>query len=250
MNYHNLLCRPGIVAAILLAASPGCGAQPAVLDVPDGAPPGFPADRYSSAQAGETIFEVDPARSLVQVYVYRGGALARLGHDHVVASRDVAGFLRRVRLEDGTIRFEGDMYTSLAAMSVDEAPLRAEAGFTTEPSEKDRAGTRSNMLKSLEAATFPFARVSISTAPVAAEKLTDSIPAEVTLVLHGVTKTFSVTVQVQTEQEALLATGSFELAQTDYDIKPFSVMGGALAVKDVLNIGFELHALEAASDLD
>ena len=226
-----------------------CGAQPAT-DVPDGAPPDFPADQYRTAAAGETVYAADTARSLVQVFAFRGGALARMGHDHVIASRDVAGFLRRVQLADGRFQFEGDLYVPLAAMSVDEPLLRAEAGFTTEPSAKDRAGTRGNMLKSLDAASFPFARVAVSTEPAAGAQFSAGVPANVTFVLHGTNKTFAVPVQVQMSSGTLLATGSFELAQTDFGITPFSVLGGALAVKDVLDVRFELHAVEVISDPD
>src|SRR5687768_11291940 len=40
---------------------------------------------------GAQIYTVDPAQSLLRILVYRGGAMAQAGHNHVVASHDLSG---------------------------------------------------------------------------------------------------------------------------------------------------------------
>ena len=233
---------PGVTAAVLILMVSGCAAPPPAPPVPTGIPAGFPAERYLSPAVGEVVYEVDPGRSLVQVYVYRGGTLARMGHDHVVASRDVSGF---VLLRDGDhddSRFAADLFAALAAMTVDEAALRAEAGFTTEPSESDREGTRGNMLKSLEAADYPFVSVAIDSASGTVADVANGALLDVSLTLHGVTRELRLPVVLERQAASITASGSFELLQSDFGITPFSVLGGALAVQDKLDLRFEIHA--------
>ena len=109
--------------------------------LPTGAPPDFPHAYYRQLQAqGKPVFRVDAARSQVVIEVRRGGSLARLGHDHVVASHDVAG---NIAPDEG----RADFYVRLDALTVDEPDLRASAGFDTQPDADDIAGTRRNMLQ-------------------------------------------------------------------------------------------------------
>jgi hypothetical protein len=37
------------------------------------------------------VYQVDPASTQLAIYVYRGGKLSRLGHNHVMTSQDVTG---------------------------------------------------------------------------------------------------------------------------------------------------------------
>jgi polyisoprenoid-binding protein YceI len=58
------------------------------------------------------------------------------------------------------------------------------------------------------------------------------------LTLHGVSK--PVSVEVRHEGEAY--TGSTRLKQTDFGIQPVSVAGGAVKVKDEVEISFKIYA--------
>jgi hypothetical protein len=109
--------RAAATAVVLLLCA--CAPQPpAPTPAARGAPPDFPEAYYRQARtAGRSVLEVDPAKSLLVVVVRRGGSLARLGHDHVVASHDIAGF---VAPADG----RADLYLALERLVVDEAPLR------------------------------------------------------------------------------------------------------------------------------
>src|SRR5436190_3668259 len=176
--------RAVLTATLLSALLGGCapllrGPAPA----PAAPPADFPEGYYREALAqGKPVFRVDPAESLVVIEVRRSGSLARLGHDHVVASREVVGY---VAPDEG----RADLYVALARMQVDEPALRAEAGFTTQPSEADIEGTRSNMLeKVLEADKFPFALVRVTGIRAA----TQGAPFEVALTLHGTSRSFEI----------------------------------------------------------
>jgi len=82
--------------------------------------------------AAAKIYQIDTERSLLQILVYRGGKLAALGHNHVVASRDLTGTVTRAEPLTGT-RF--DIRLPVASLTVDEPELRREAGadFQADP---------------------------------------------------------------------------------------------------------------------
>jgi polyisoprenoid-binding protein YceI len=220
-------------AAALLAA---CAPAPRerVPSAPQ-VPIEFPAAHYEQLIArGAPVYRVDPAQSLVTIEVRRAGSLARLGHDHVVASRDVGGY---VAPDEG----RADLYVPLDRLSVDEPKLRADAGFDTQPPETDVAGTRANMLdKVLETETHPFALITTRGAARAGEA-----PLEVAITLHGTKRTLPVPVRIEMGVDDLRASGRLSLDQSDFGIAPFSILGGAIAVRDRVDLRFWITARRA-----
>jgi hypothetical protein len=221
-----------VLAAVLLSAcAPPISQLPPVAGRP---PADFPEQAYRQAAAqGRTVFHVDPASSLVTIEVYRGGSLARLGHDHVVASHDAQGY---VLPDTGN----ADLYVELDRLVVDEPALRAEAHFDTQPSPEDIAGTRRNMLGSgvLDAARYPFARVHVA----GVSGTGDARVASVSITLHGMTRATQVPLRIETSADEMTVSGRLTLRQTDFGIAPLSVLGGAIQVKDAVDLSFRLHA--------
>jgi len=64
------------------------------------------------------------------------------------------------------------------------------------------------------------------------------------LTLHGVTCRQPVTARIAVFGSILRASGNFTLKQADYQIKPISIAGGALKLKDELKFSFEMVARE------
>lgn len=222
------------VLALLGACAP-IAEQPAAP--PRDRPAGFPDAFYSAArERGEPVYRIDSARSIAVMRVYRAGSLARLGHDHVVASRDIQGFvLFPARLPDA----RADLFVPLDLMTVDEPVLRAEAGFATQPSVIDIENTRRNMLdKTLETARHPFAVLRFT--PLPGELPAASLNADITL--RGTTRTQIIPVEIEASATLLRISGQFGLHQSEFGIAPFSVLGGALQVDDRVDIRFELYA--------
>lgn len=232
-----------IAAAAALAMLQACApavapAGPPVAVAPAAQPPDFPAAFYRElAAAGQPVLRVDPAASLIVVEVGRAGALAKLGHDHVVASRNVRGYVApRAR--------RADLYVALAELRVDEPALRAQAGFEGQPGEADIAGTRTNMLtRVLDADRHPWVLVRI-TGP---EGVPGQATVDIELTLHGMTRAYrSVPVAIETSGSGLTArmsiSGRLSFNQTDFGIMPYSVFDGALAVRDRLDLSFRIEA--------
>lgn len=229
------LMRASLLAVTLAACAPETAIPPAALAEPAAPPQAF----YRRAEAsGQTVWRIDPQRSLISVTVRRDGALARLGHDHVVASHDVAGWV-------APGMHQADLYFRLDQLRVDEAPLRRAAGLDTQPSDDAIDGTRRNMLtRALDAERFPL--VLMHVAQAAAGR-----PFEVRITLHGVTRTMTIPVaSTPLDGDAgagIIASGAVSLKQSDFGIAPFAVLGGALAVKDRLEVRFRLVAQRASA---
>jgi hypothetical protein len=218
-----------LLGAALLAA--GCAQVPPPAP-PEAARPEAPdldaAYYRDAAERGAKIYRVEPGDSLLVVRVYRGGRLAKLGHDHAVSSREPRGFI-------DADKGRADLYVAVESLAVDDAAQRAAAGFESHPSESDIAGTRSNMLeKVLEAERFPFVVLRVR----AVEQ--DAVQAE--LSLHGVTRPLRIPAKVEQGAERIGVSGSFAINQTDFGIEPFSVFGGALAVQDRIDLSFTIRA--------
>jgi hypothetical protein len=223
-----------VCAALVAALLSACAPQVPTLVRPEApSPASFPETFYRQAiERRQPVFSVDPAHSVVVIEVRRAGSLARLGHDHVVASHDVRGYV-------APDAHRSDLYVALDRLVVDEPGLRRDAGFDTEPSAADVAGTRQNMLeKVLEADRYPFALVSVSGVD------TDGSGAslDVAITLHGVTRTFRVPAKVETAADAIDVTGELAFDQTEFGITPFSILGGAVQVQDRVTLRLHIHA--------
>ena len=208
-----------------LARQPSAPAQPAAT-APEPAPPA-------------AAMRIDTQASLIAVTVRRGGPLARLGHDHVVASRHIEG--TAVAPANGQPG-RADFRFRLDAMSVDDTALRGEAGMAGTPPEDAIAGTRRNMLtKVLDAEKFPYVQIS---AAVPVDALRGAAPAvlQADITLHGVTRRYAIPATLSAQAAGVSASGAFTLRQSDFGITPFSVLGGALAVQDQLELRFTLSA--------
>jgi len=228
-----------LLAAVLLA---GCiAAPPPNLANPVNLDAGNAALWYRQAAAsGTTVLAIDPAQSLVVVTVRRGGALARFGHDHVVASRNVEGFA-------APSAGRADFHFRLDQMTVDEAALRLAAKLDTQPSADAIAGTRTNMLtRVLEAERFPLVVLAVrQPGGQAGDHLADRLveqPLQLSITLHGVTRTVAAPTRIDTTPQGVTASGTLQLRQSDFGITPMSVMGGAMTVQDTLELRYRIVA--------
>lgn len=231
------------LAAALSVLLPACGqvVSPPPAGLEASQPAGFPEAFYRMAAArGEAVFRIDAGRSRAVLLARRGGPLARVGHDHVVASRQLQGYALMPgagRADAGAAR--ADVYVSLEDLEVDDPALRAEAGLTTAPSPEDIAGTRRNMLeKVLESRRHPF--MSIRVRGIEAEGAVAALATDITL--HGVTRALRIPAAIESDADNLMVAGRFSLRQTDFGITPYSILGGVLQVEDQVDLTFEIHA--------
>lgn len=188
---------------------------------------------------GAVVYGVNPQASAVHILVYRGGTLARLGHNHVMTSRSLNG---RVWVNAALEKSGFELSFAVAQLIVDDPEARRAAGsdFPPDIPEADREGTRRNMLKPevLDAERYP--EVTLQSVRVAGTPQAPQITARIKI--KDASRDIPVTATVKTEDTRLTATGEFEIQQTDFGIKPFSAGLGALEVQDRLRVRFDIVA--------
>jgi hypothetical protein len=191
---------------------------------------------YLRADPQYTVYQVDSDLSQILVRAYRGGLMARLGHDHIIASQDIRGY---VRIHNTTGDCRADFYAPLASLDVDNEKFRAAENLDTTPSEIDIIGTKHNMLKSLEQPIFPMVKLRSSDCSSA---IIGAIT-PVTLTIHGVTQPLQLAIKIaRMGEEKLVISGTFSILQSDFSIKPFSILNGLIKVEDRLDLRYLITA--------
>lgn len=224
----------GLIVALALAGcgSPARRAEPGEALV---APP--PVDAAQAAR----LCRIEAGASEVRIHVFRGGAAARLGHDHVLTMPALQGW---VALPASPAQGVGGASFALG-FRLDELVVDPPALRRNGLDEEAVAGTRANMLGDavLQAARFPAVRIrSLATA---GEGPRLAVQAE--FELHGQKQAQWLPLTVRVERDGLAATGSLVLRQTDFGIKPYAILGGLLAVRDELVIDFDLRCRFSAT---
>jgi polyisoprenoid-binding protein YceI len=234
-------CKARSLCVLFLAgALAGCPTRPGP---PPAEVPGTPPAPPVAPHAGKP-YDIAPAESLLTVLVYRAGALAAAGHNHVIASHTLAG----------TIYLPGEMRAAsfevrvaVDALTVDEPELRAQqpgGDFPPDVSDSARAGTRRNMLGPalLDAADYPeivLRALELEPDPAGAPgSLTAHVDAEV----RGQHRTIDVPVRYQVAGDTLSVTGAAPLKHSELGLTPFTALMGALAVQDEMRISFRIVA--------
>ena len=227
-----------LFAGWLLLGLAACQTSPPAEEVPPPAPV-TPAE--IAIPAGAREYKVVAEESLLQMFVYRGGAMARLGHNHVIASHQLTG---SVYVTDDPAQTRFDITFPAGELTIDEPALREQAGpdFSATVPQSARDGTRKNMLSEalLDAEKYPALRLRATDVVVAGEGY--DVGVEITI--KDQVRNVRVPVQVTRTDGAIAASGEFPLKQSDLGLKPFSVGAGALVVIDEMRIHFDVMARE------
>jgi len=207
-------------------------------------PPGDTAVLAEPVRAGVNVpssaprYAVDPQGSEIRLLVYRGGPLARFGHNHVIVGR-VRG---EIRAGDGAAASGFRLEIPVDSFVVDPPAARAEEGeeFAAQVSEPARRGTRENLLGAdvLYAAKHPLIR--IESIALFGPDWNPEVTARVTL--RGVTRDLRFAAAVLRRDDALAVVAGFRIKQSEFGIEPFSALNGGLRVRDPLDIRIRLVA--------
>jgi polyisoprenoid-binding protein YceI len=186
---------------------------------------------------------VVPEESLLKILVYRGGPMARLGHNHVIASHHLDG---TVYLTEDPERTSFDLRIPVNELAVDEPAMREAAGADFPPGvpQSAREGTRRNLLSEalLDGSNYPEIRLRSTDVQPGAYPLDVGVE----IVLKDVARAVRVPVSLESRPGALIARGEFALKQSDLGLKPFTVAMGTLVVLDEMKIQFEITARDTA----
>ncbi len=198
---------------------------------------------FAAAQGADKVFAIDAAESDVHWLVYKAGALARLGHNHVIAVPNLRGSVTVGAQDLAASHFE--FVIPVADLVIDDAKLRSGLGeeFASVPTAKDIDGTRHNMLtdRVLDGDKFPMIRVS-GTGPLgAAGAQTFKLKVD----LLGRTVELTVPAKVIVTDDRVEASGAFDLNHADLGMQPFTALMGALSVGEKMSFSYHVVARPA-----
>lgn len=164
---------------------------------------------------------IDTQRSFLMIHVGKAGFLSAAGHEHWV----------RAPLAEGKVDDVGAMPSVWFSVKAAKLTVVAEQNLSA----KDLAEVQANMQKKvLESSKYP----DIVFHSTRVERVGDDVwRVEGNLTLHGNEK--RAMVDVKRVKDAY--TGTARIRQTEFDIQPIQIAGGAVKVKNELEIRFELY---------
>jgi polyisoprenoid-binding protein YceI len=182
-------------------------------------------------------FRVDSDASWIHVLAYPDGPLKRFGHHHVISHHGVSGTVDVAPNPlDSTIMLE----LTVQDLQVDDPALRALEGedFEGEVPQKDIDGTRANMLSEplLDGDQFPTIRIRST----AIEGSLPDATIVATFIVKGLEQTVRIPASIELTEDSFVASGQLELLHGDLGLSPFTAMGGALSVRDLLVLKYEI----------
>jgi polyisoprenoid-binding protein YceI len=163
---------------------------------------------------------IDTTRSTITVHVGKAGLLSAAGHDHWISAPVSSGSVR----ESGALAVQFKVET---------------AKMTVKPDPKVDEKTQATIQKDMETMTLETAKYpEIAFQSSRVEPSGDNQwKLEGNLSIHGVTKPVSLVVK----RANGAYTGHTVLKQTDFGIKPITVGGGIVKVKNEIEIEFEVY---------
>jgi len=174
-------------------------------------------------------YRIDAGQSEFMVHAFVGGLLSGFGHNHNIAIKDISG---ETQFTDGTV--------TPASLRM---KIRADSLTVTDKvSDNDRQTIEKTMREQvLETGKYPeiiFNSTTIEVIKNSDTQYQGNIWGDLTL--HGVTHNVFIKAQLTFDQKTVRARGEFSLKMTEYGIKPPSVAGGTITVKDTLKFNFNI----------
>jgi polyisoprenoid-binding protein YceI len=173
---------------------------------------------------------IDNAASRFTVQAFAAGLLSAFGHNPVIAIPDFTG----------EIELSENLEKASVVITIPTASLKV----VSDMSDKDRLEVERVMHEQvLQSERYPeivYDCTRVSASKTGERQYWVALNGELTL--RGITRGLSISARVSLNGEALKASGSFSLLQSDYEIALVSVAGGALKVKDELKFSFEIVA--------
>jgi len=154
-----------------------------------------------------------------------GGRAAKMGHRLTIAMNTWAA----------TVDWDGERPVSAElTVEVDSLEVLKGEGGVTPLSGPEKLLARSNALKTLDANKFP--QIRFNAADIA--KTADGYRLTGTLEIHGTTRDCSVDLAVQDNGTSWALSLEAPVRQTDFGVKPYSMLMGSMKVADDVTVSF------------
>jgi len=173
----------------------------------------------------ESVWTLTPADGELHILTGVAGRAAKMGHRLTLAMDSW----------QASVRWRGEEPASAeVTVDVDSIDVLGGEGGLTPLTGPEKGVCRSNALKSLDAKKFPQIRFTADRI----SKTAGGYRLDGTVEIHGTSRPQSVDLAVTDAGDVLSLSARVGLAQTDFGVKPFSLMMGALKVADEVTIAF------------
>ena len=193
----------------------------------------------SQAQESATNkeFRVDSDASWLRVLAYPDGPLRRFGHHHVISHHGISGI---VEVAPNPLESTFTLELTVQGLVVDDPAMRELEGedFDAEVPQKDIDGTRGNMLgdRLLNAEQFPTIQIQST----AIEGSMPDVNIVTTITVTGMEQTVRFPASIELADDSFVASGQLDIMHGELGLSPFTAMGGALSVGDLLVLKYEI----------
>jgi polyisoprenoid-binding protein YceI len=188
-------------------------------------------ERSEDAEAATDCFIIDGRSSRFMVRAFATGMLSAMGHNPNIGIRDLSG----------EFSFDPEQLNASGFRLVIKS---SSLGVVDDISDRDRREMERLMNQEvLETTKFP--EIIYEANDIPATKMGDSLYSATLngkLTLRSVTQSEPIVARIALQGCMLRASGDFSLSQSTYGIRPVSVAGGVLKLKDELKLQFEIVA--------
>jgi hypothetical protein len=182
-------------------------------------------------------YELDATESTLSVWTYKAGLLAKLAHD---LNLRATGWTAPLTVEDG--RFSVRVEVPVKGLRV-QGQVKGERVVPLKFSDQQDIEKNMRDAKVLDAQRFPEI-VYVAEGQEGREGGLSNVAGQLTV--KGRTGSLPLAVKIEAEGDALRVTGEVRFDQSDFGIKPFSALMGALKIKDSVRVSWSLRYVTAA----
>lgn len=183
---------------------------------------------------------VNKEQSEVRILVYKQGLLSAFGHNHVVTSHDLTGYVQANAAHPQQSEFAITMPVNSLIMDNEQARQEEGEAFKSELSAAAKQKTKEHMLgdKILKADASLEVRVTGTLASWNSSKA--EIKTDITI--RGITRSMLLPVTLSHNNSSLTAVGQLSIKLSDFAITPFKSFRGIFALQDTLLIKYKIVA--------
>jgi polyisoprenoid-binding protein YceI len=181
--------------------------------------------------AASVRYRIDSGHSRFTVRAFAGGLLSFAAHNHNIAIRDFTG--------DADITY-GTVEPASLNMRVKADSLAVTDKISDDDRKKIETTMRNDVLETSRYPDIVFQSTGVSSTRLDEGKYQVKIPGNLTL--HGATHSVTLNARLDFGTNEFHAVGEFPIRQSEFGIKPVSVAGGTIKVKDEVRLSFDITA--------
>jgi polyisoprenoid-binding protein YceI len=184
--------------------------------------------------SGQNIYEIDPARSKIEIRLKTSGFLSFLGDEHLIFGPIAQGRIIH--------------YAEAVEKSFVEVEVKTDQIKVQDPDldEEDRREVQQTMESERVLGVKQYPKISFKSSLI--RRMDDGqllIAGDLTL--RGRTRRVTLRATIESTEPHLKASGRCRFKQTEFGIKPVTAGAGMVRVKDEIELTFQIHATPVQS---